>query len=206
MAFVENIVVDRRWPTEVLLVLRRHLACPTRDQSRSWLQTIERGLSQALKRYSLTTRGPKNRILVDLKQDSRGPKTGFHAFGMYIHNDTLLALGRQTDQFGDTGIPFRPVIGLLGQELRTCNPSRCSSYTGPSLMGHGVHRNPVDRSCGLLEQVSRTCNPSRCSSYSRPSHGTIYLIRDANLTPGAANNSPRARFVTTLLQYPSLAT
>ena len=36
---------------------------------------------------------------------------GFHAFGMYIHNDTLLALGRQSDQFGDTGIPFRPVIG-----------------------------------------------------------------------------------------------
>jgi len=37
---------------------------------------------------------------------------GFHAFGMYIHNDTLLALGRQSDQFGDTGIPLRPVIGL----------------------------------------------------------------------------------------------
>jgi photosystem I P700 chlorophyll a apoprotein A1 len=37
---------------------------------------------------------------------------GFHAFGMYIHNDTLLALGRESDQFGDTGIPFRPVIGL----------------------------------------------------------------------------------------------
>ena len=26
---------------------------------------------------------------------------GFHAFGMYIHNDTVLALGRQSDQFGD---------------------------------------------------------------------------------------------------------
>lgn len=34
-------------------------------------------------------------------------------------------------------------------------------------------------------------------------HGAIYLIRDANLTPGAANNSLRARFVTTLLQYRS---
>ena len=28
---------------------------------------------------------------------------------MYIHNDTLWP---QSDQFGDTGIPFRPVIGL----------------------------------------------------------------------------------------------
>jgi L-lactate permease len=74
----------------------------------SWLQTIELGLSQALNGYSLiATRG-----LVTL---SRGTETGFHAFGMYIHNDT--ALGRQTDQFGDTGIPFRPVIGLLGQAL-----------------------------------------------------------------------------------------
>jgi photosystem I P700 chlorophyll a apoprotein A2 len=34
-------------------------------------------------------------------------------------------------------------------------------------------------------------------------HGAIYLIQDANLTPGAANNSPRARFVTALLQYRS---
>ena len=34
-------------------------------------------------------------------------------------------------------------------------------------------------------------------------HGAIYLIRDANLTPGAANNSLRARFVTGLLQYRS---
>ena len=31
--------------------------------------------------------------------------------------------------------------------------------------------------------------------------GAIHLIRDANLTPGAANKRVRARFVTTLLQY-----
>lgn len=42
---------------------------------------------------------------------------GFHAFGMYIHNDTLLALGRREDQFADTGISFQPVIGLLGQSV-----------------------------------------------------------------------------------------
>ena len=65
---------------------------------------------------------------------------GFYAFGMYIHNDTLLALGRQSDQFGDTGIPFRPVIGLLGQALLgtvsgghldwTCGSSRQTSNPG----------------------------------------------------------------------------
>lgn len=42
---------------------------------------------------------------------------GFHAFGMYIHNDTLSALGRRDDLFGDDGIPFRPSLGLLAQSL-----------------------------------------------------------------------------------------
>jgi photosystem I P700 chlorophyll a apoprotein A1 len=42
---------------------------------------------------------------------------GWHAFGMYIHNDTLSALGRREDLFGDDGIPFRPVLGLLAQSL-----------------------------------------------------------------------------------------
>jgi hypothetical protein len=59
---------------------------------------------------------------------------GFHAFGMYIHNDTLLALGRQSDQFGDTGIPFRPVIGLLGQALLgsevSVKPVTCATQNG----------------------------------------------------------------------------
>ena len=70
----------------------------------SWLQTIERGLYPALKGYlHIAIPWWCTLFLVE-----------FHAFGMYIHNDTLLALGRQSDQFGDTGIPFRPVIGLLG--------------------------------------------------------------------------------------------
>ena len=44
---------------------------------------------------------------------------GFHSFGMYIHNDTLSALGRRDDLFGDDAIPFRPVLGLLGQSATT---------------------------------------------------------------------------------------
>lgn len=40
---------------------------------------------------------------------------GFHAFGMYIHNDTLSALGRREDLFDDAAIKFRPVVGLLAQ-------------------------------------------------------------------------------------------
>jgi photosystem I P700 chlorophyll a apoprotein A1 len=44
---------------------------------------------------------------------------GFHAFGMYIHNDTLSALGRREDLFGDDGIQFRPTLGLLAQSWMT---------------------------------------------------------------------------------------
>jgi hypothetical protein len=29
---------------------------------------------------------------------------GFHAFGFYVHNDTMQALGRPQDMFSDTGI------------------------------------------------------------------------------------------------------
>ena len=35
---------------------------------------------------------------------------GFHSFGLYIHNDTLAALGRDYDQFSDSGIVLFPVF------------------------------------------------------------------------------------------------
>lgn len=62
---------------------------------------------------------------------------GFHAFGMYIHNDTVLALGRREDQFADTGISFRPVIGLLGQSVLQAEVTTngATAYTGTRLTG-----------------------------------------------------------------------
>ena len=72
---------------------------------------------------------------------------GFHAFGMYIHNDTLSALGRRADLFGDDAIPFRPVLGLLGQSLLGTDgaSSLAGSFTGTRLTGtadllvHHIH-------------------------------------------------------------------
>jgi photosystem I P700 chlorophyll a apoprotein A1 len=72
---------------------------------------------------------------------------GFHAFGMYIHNDTLLALGRREDQFADTGISFQPVIGFLGQSVLQAElaVNEATSYTGTRLTGtadllvHHIH-------------------------------------------------------------------
>ena len=35
---------------------------------------------------------------------------GFHSFGLYIHNDTMQALGRPQDMFSDTAIQLQPVF------------------------------------------------------------------------------------------------
>ncbi|CAN0931257.1 Photosystem I P700 chlorophyll a apoprotein A2 [Linum grandiflorum] len=35
---------------------------------------------------------------------------GFHSFGLYIHNDTMSALGRPQDMFSDTAIQLQPIF------------------------------------------------------------------------------------------------
>ncbi|PSN08490.1 photosystem I core protein PsaA, partial [filamentous cyanobacterium CCT1] len=35
---------------------------------------------------------------------------GFHSFGLYIHNDTMRALGRPQDMFSDTAIQLQPIF------------------------------------------------------------------------------------------------
>ena len=40
---------------------------------------------------------------------------GFHSFGLYIHNDTVGALGRAYDQFSDQGIVLAPVFAQFIQ-------------------------------------------------------------------------------------------
>lgn len=42
---------------------------------------------------------------------------GFHSFGLYIHNDTMLSLGRSQDMFSDTGFHLRPVFAILVQSI-----------------------------------------------------------------------------------------
>jgi photosystem I P700 chlorophyll a apoprotein A1 len=42
---------------------------------------------------------------------------GFHSFGLYIHNDTMRALGRPQDMFSDTGIQLQPVFAQWIQGL-----------------------------------------------------------------------------------------
>ncbi len=48
---------------------------------------------------------------------------GFHSFGLYIHNDTMQALGRPQDMFSDTAIQLQPVFAQWIQGLHTAAPS-----------------------------------------------------------------------------------
>nr|YP_010338184.1 photosystem I P700 chlorophyll a apoprotein A1 [Erythrolobus coxiae]UNJ17769.1 photosystem I P700 chlorophyll a apoprotein A1 [Erythrolobus coxiae] len=44
---------------------------------------------------------------------------GFHSFGLYIHNDTMRALGRSQDMFSDTAIQLQPIFAQWVQSMHT---------------------------------------------------------------------------------------
>jgi photosystem I P700 chlorophyll a apoprotein A1 len=61
---------------------------------------------------------------------------GFHSFGLYIHNDTMSALGRPQDMFSDTAIQLQPVFAqwiqnthFLAPELTAPNALSATSLT-----------------------------------------------------------------------------
>ena len=47
---------------------------------------------------------------------------GFHSFGLYVHNDTLRALGRPQDMFSDSGIQLQPIFAQWVQNLHSLAP------------------------------------------------------------------------------------
>jgi photosystem I P700 chlorophyll a apoprotein A1 len=51
---------------------------------------------------------------------------GFHSFGLYIHNDTMRALGRTQDMFSDTAIQLKPVFAQWVQNIHTLAPGNTS--------------------------------------------------------------------------------
>jgi photosystem I P700 chlorophyll a apoprotein A1 len=51
---------------------------------------------------------------------------GFHSFGLYIHNDTMQALGRPQDMFSDKAISLQPIFAQWVQNLHTLAPSTTS--------------------------------------------------------------------------------
>lgn len=56
---------------------------------------------------------------------------GFHSFGLYIHNDTMSALGRPQDMFSDDAIQLQPIFAQWVQHLHTLAPGT----TAPNALG-----------------------------------------------------------------------
>ncbi len=56
---------------------------------------------------------------------------GFHSFGLYVHNDTMRALGRPQDMFSDASIKLQPVFAQWLQNLHTMAPG---SGTAPNAL------------------------------------------------------------------------
>jgi photosystem I P700 chlorophyll a apoprotein A1 len=55
---------------------------------------------------------------------------GMHSFGLYVHNDTMRALGRPQDMFSDTAIQLSPVFAKYIQQVHTM----ASTVTAPNAL------------------------------------------------------------------------
>jgi photosystem I P700 chlorophyll a apoprotein A1 len=55
---------------------------------------------------------------------------GFHSFGLYIHNDTMRALGRPQDMFSDTAIQLQPIFAQWIQSLHTAAAGTTAPWAG----------------------------------------------------------------------------
>jgi len=58
---------------------------------------------------------------------------GFHSFGLYIHNDTMRALGRPQDMFSDTAIQLKPVFANWIQSFHAAAAGVTAPYAGASV-------------------------------------------------------------------------
>jgi photosystem I P700 chlorophyll a apoprotein A1 len=53
---------------------------------------------------------------------------GFHSFGLYIHNDTISALGRPQDMFSDTAIQLQPIFSQWIQKIHSLSPQATAPH------------------------------------------------------------------------------
>jgi photosystem I P700 chlorophyll a apoprotein A1 len=60
---------------------------------------------------------------------------GFHSFGLYIHNDTMRALGRPQDMFSDSAIQLQPVFAQWVQGLHAA----AAGNTAPHALATASH-------------------------------------------------------------------
>nr|YP_010260915.1 photosystem I P700 apoprotein A1 [Cephaleuros virescens]UIB38669.1 photosystem I P700 apoprotein A1 [Cephaleuros virescens] len=99
---------------------------------------------------------------------------GFHSFGLYIHNDTMSALGRPQDMFSDKAIQLQPVFAQFIQNIHSLaflktapNANTFTSFTwgsGISEIGGrvGMMPIPLGTSDFLVHSTAKTTFCSFC--------------------------------------------
>ena len=99
---------------------------------------------------------------------------GFHSFGLYIHNDTLKALGRREDTFGDNAIQLNPIliVHVLSAYLSNSYPSdievldgklicMCQELGTGDFMVHHIHSFTIHVTVLILAKGSLYARSSR---------------------------------------------
>ncbi|KAL4396159.1 hypothetical protein AHAS_Ahas01G0064000 [Arachis hypogaea] len=121
---------------------------------------------------------------------------GFHSFGLYIHNDTMSALGRPQDMFSDTAIQLQPVFAQWIQNTHALasNTTAPGATTSTSLTWGGGDLVAVGGKVALLPIPLGTADFLVHHIHAFTIHVTVLILlkgvlfaRSSRLIPDKAN-------------------
>ncbi|GAB2284001.1 hypothetical protein Dimus_018482, partial [Dionaea muscipula] len=121
---------------------------------------------------------------------------GFHSFGLYIHNDTMSALGRPQDMFSDTAIQLQPVFAQWIQNTHALAPNATApgATTSTSLTWGGADLVAVGGKVALLPIPLGTADFLVHHIHAFTIHVTVLILlkgvlfaRSSRLIPDKAN-------------------
>ncbi|KAJ3667337.1 hypothetical protein LUZ60_018430 [Juncus effusus] len=121
---------------------------------------------------------------------------GFHSFGLYIHNDTMSALGRPQDMFSDTAIQVQPIFAQWVQNTHALAPSLTApgATTSTSLTWGGSELVAVGGKVALLPIPLGTADFLVHHIHAFTIHVTVLILlkgvlfaRNSRLIPDKAN-------------------
>ncbi|KAK8966843.1 Photosystem I P700 chlorophyll a apoprotein A1 [Platanthera guangdongensis] len=121
---------------------------------------------------------------------------GFHSFGLYIHNDTMSALGRPQDMFSDTAIQLQPIFAQWVQNTHALAPSVTApgTTTSTSLTWGGGELIAVGGKVALLPIPLGTADFLVHHIHAFTIHVTVLILpkgvlfaRSSRLIPDKAN-------------------
>ncbi|KAL3646612.1 hypothetical protein CASFOL_009579 [Castilleja foliolosa] len=119
---------------------------------------------------------------------------GFHSFGLYIHNDTMSALGRPQDMFSDTAIQLQPVFAQWIQNTHAPGATAPGATASTSLTWGGGDLVAVGGKVALLPIPLGTADFLVHHIHAFTIHVTVLILlkgvlfaRSSRLIPDKAN-------------------